>query len=113
MKYDLEERTAKFAQNIVISLKKVSVDHISRPLVTQLIRSASSIGANYMEANGSESKKDFIHKCSICKKEAKETKYFIRLLCDTYPEFKNNLEIFADEANQLSLIFGAITKKKV
>ncbi|KKR62780.1 MAG: hypothetical protein UU01_C0002G0003 [Parcubacteria group bacterium GW2011_GWA2_40_37] len=60
--YDLEERTAKFGENLILLCKKLKQDTITRPLISQLIRSGTSIGANYMEANGASSKKDFINK---------------------------------------------------
>ena len=65
--YDLEERTAKFGENIIVLCKGVKQDSISKPIINQLVRSATSIGANYMEANGASSKKDFRNKIHICK----------------------------------------------
>ena len=56
MVYDLEERTAKFGESIIVLCKKIKQDTITRPLISQLVRSATSIGANYMEANGASSK---------------------------------------------------------
>ena len=58
-KYDLEERTAKFAENIIRIMKKVSLNTVNKPIISQLIRSSTSVGANYCEANGSRSKKDY------------------------------------------------------
>jgi len=78
--YDLEERTAKFAENIVLFAKTIKRNAVNLPLVNQLVKSATSIGANYMEANGASSKRDFKNKISICKKEARETKYWLGLL---------------------------------
>jgi four helix bundle protein len=73
--YDLEERTAKFGERIIIFCKGLSQDAITKPLINQLIRSGTSIGANYMEANCAVSKKDFNNKIHICKKESQETKH--------------------------------------
>lgn len=70
MKYDLEERCCKFAENVIVFLKKLPKDRLLEPLAIQLIRSATSIGANYMEANQASSKRDFRNKITICKKEA-------------------------------------------
>ncbi len=67
--YDLEERTAIFGQNIISLCKNIGINNISGPLINQIIRSGTSIGANYMEANAASSKKDFVNKISICKKE--------------------------------------------
>src|SRR3989344_7144665 len=69
-KYDLEERTAKFGEEIIRLCRTTKKDIITIPLINQIIRSATSIGANYMEANGASSKKDFRNKIFICKKEA-------------------------------------------
>lgn len=66
--YDLEERTAVFAENIIKLCKKTNHNSINMPIISQLIRSRTSIGANYMEANGASSKKDFKNKIFICKK---------------------------------------------
>src|SRR4030042_3793950 len=84
IKYDLEERTAKFGENIINFCKNIKKDVISIPIISQLVRSATSIGANYMEANGASSRKDFKNKIHICKKESQETKHWLRMLtcCD-------------------------------
>ena len=71
-KFDLEERTAKFGEEIILFCKSLKQDVITRPLINQLIRSGTSIGANYCEANNASSKKDFRNKIFICKKEAQE-----------------------------------------
>lgn len=70
-KYDLQERTAKFGEAVIIFASKIPDSPINRSLVSQIVRSATSIGANYMEADGAESKKDFQHKIGICKKRIK------------------------------------------
>ena len=74
-RYDLEERTAQFGEAVIELVKTLLQDPINNPLLSQIVRAATSVGANYMEADGAESKKDFRHKISICKKEAKETKH--------------------------------------
>ena len=90
-KYDLEERTFKFAEDVIGICKTVKKDIVSTPVISQLIRSATSIGANYMEANGASSKKDFANKIFICKKEAQETKYWLRILAVCFDLDFNNL----------------------
>ncbi|NTV41278.1 MAG: four helix bundle protein [Candidatus Moranbacteria bacterium] len=87
-KYDLEERTAIFGENIIGFCKSIKQDTITRPLVSQLIRSGTSIGANYCEANNASSKKDFRNKIFICKKEAQETKYWLRMIAGCLEEKK-------------------------
>ena len=76
-KYDLEDRTAKFGECVIRFSRKITEDSVSRPLISQLIRAGTSVGANYSEADDAESKKDFKHKIGICKKEARETKHWL------------------------------------
>ena len=110
-KYDLEERTARFGENIILMCRKIDRnDNIAKPLINQIIRSATSIGANYMEADGAESKKDFKHKIGICKKESKETKHWLRMLAITVPELKDEIRLKWKEAQELTLIFSAIIR---
>lgn len=108
-KYDLEERTAKFGENIIRLCKNVRATNISGPIINQLVRSATSIGANYMEANGASSKKDFTNKIFICKKESQETKHWLRMLTSATPEYSEQLEELWKEAQELTLIFNKIT----
>jgi four helix bundle protein len=111
-RFDLEERTAKFAQEIVVFLKTVPITPLTEILVRQSMRSGTSIGANYCEANNAESKKDFHHSISRCKKEARETMYWLRLIAGSAPSHRDNAIHPWNEARQLQLIFGAINKKK-
>lgn len=108
-KYDLEDRTAKFGEEIIDFCKGIALNIISKPIVSQLIRSATSIGANYMEANGASSKKDFKNKIFICKKEAGETKYWLRMLARCMPEKKEKIREFWKECQELTMIFQKIT----
>ncbi|MCX7955526.1 MAG: four helix bundle protein [Patescibacteria group bacterium] len=80
MKYDLEERITKLAENIISLCKEISRNKITFPLIDQLVRSGTSIEVNYTEANGDASKKDFRNKIILAKKEAMETKYWLRLI---------------------------------
>ncbi|MBW6432081.1 four helix bundle protein [Patescibacteria group bacterium] len=107
--YDLEERTAIFSLNIIDICNKIRKNDINRPLISQLIRSATSIGANYREANGASSVKDFKNKIYICKKEAKESTYWLMLLKNNNPKQSGHLATLEDEAQQLVLIFSKIT----
>lgn len=79
-KYDLIERTAVFGENVICFLMTIERNELIKSIVSQLIRSATSIGANYMEADAAESKKDFEHKIGICRKESKETMHWFRML---------------------------------
>lgn len=105
--YDLEERVSLFSESIIDFLKIISRTEITKPLINQLVRSATSVGANYCEASEASSKKDFINKISISKKECRETKYWLRLIAHTLPEHKESIRMLWKEAQELNLIFAA------
>lgn len=109
--YDLEERTAKFGEDVIEFAKKVPKNTVTIPLIGQLVRSGTSVGSNYCEADCAESRKDFEHKLGICKKEAKETKHWLRMIAKAVPELKNEAKTLWKEANELQLIFISIVKK--
>lgn len=106
--YNLEERTAKFGELTIELCKKLRQDNISAPIINQFIRSSTSIGANYMEANGASSRRDFQNKIFICKKEAQETKHWLRMLAKCFPEYANELRKLWIEVQELTLIFQKI-----
>ena len=110
--YNLEERTAKFGIEVIIFCKKSVKNAVINPLISQLVRSATSIGANYMEADGAESKKDFYHKIGICKKEAKETMHWFRMIGETDESLKSECRRLWKEAHELALIFSAIINRR-
>lgn len=110
-KYDLEERTAKFGEEIIRFTQKIPKNPINLPLISQLVRSGTSVGANYCEADDAESGKDFKHKIGICKKEARETKHWLRMIVVAIPELKDDSRKLWQEANELNLIFNAIIRK--
>ena len=89
--YDLEERTTKFSKELISLCKKCRLDTISKPIVSQLVRSGTSVGANYSEANGASSKKDFRSKIFICKKESKETMYWLLRYSQTSQKVQSKL----------------------
>ncbi len=107
-KYNLEERTSDFGRQIIRFCRTLSQDTISKPLISQIVRSATSIGANYMEANGAVSKKDFINKISLCKKEAQETRHWLKMFEECFPEKLNIIKELSQESHELSLIFQKI-----
>ncbi|PLX27378.1 four helix bundle protein [Candidatus Parcubacteria bacterium] len=109
MKYDLEERTIMFSKSVIRLLKNIRLNEYNRNIISQLIRSATSVGANYCEANGASSKKDFRNKIYICKKEIKETRYWIEILAEINCEEKKKLRIIWSEAHELTLIFNKIS----
>lgn len=108
--FDLEERTAKFGEAIIMFLKVIQKNEITRPLIGQLVHSGTSIGANYMEADGAESRKDFIHKLGICKKECKETKHWLRMISTAETNTQEKCRELWKEAQELTLIFSTIIK---
>lgn len=109
--FDLEERTAKFGEDVIKFLKKVPQNPITKPLITQLAKSSTSVGANYCEADDAESKRDFKHKIGICKKESRESKHFLRMIAIAYPDSKESAKVLWKEAKELNLIFNSIYKK--
>lgn len=111
-KYDLAKRTSKFGADIIIFVRSIKENNINKSIINQLIRSATSIGANYMEADCAESKKDFVHKIGICKKESKETTHWLHMLATAEPILSEKCRIHWKEAHELTLIFSAIAKRK-
>ncbi len=115
--FDLEERTAKFGENVIELCLKINKNTLINPIINQLIRSSTSIGANYMEADGACSRKDFRNKIYICKKESQETKHWLRMLNKCLPTEEIKIKKLWREAQELSMIFGKIAssvdKKKI
>jgi len=107
-KYDLEERTFIFARHVILFSKRLPKNTINYELISQLVRAACSVGANYREANEALSKKDFIHRIKICRKEAKETSYWINLIQSANPESNNDCAAFERETMELRKIFSSI-----
>jgi four helix bundle protein len=109
MIYDLEDRTKKFSIDLIKFLKTIKRDSDNDNIIFQLMKSGTSFGANYHEANGASSARDFFNKISICLKESKETKYWIESLVVTNPERKEELRVFWARTHEFVLIFGKIT----
>lgn len=106
--YDLEERTAKFGEDIIKFSKTIPVNEITKRLIPQLVAAGTSVGANYCEADDAESPKDFKHKIGICKKESRECKHFLRMIAIAVEELKSEARILWQEAKELNLIFNSI-----
>jgi len=111
MQYKLEERVEKFGENIIDLVKKVKVTVMTEPIINQLIRSGTSVGANYFEANGASSRKDFINKVYISKKEVKETQHWLRMISRVDEMIKIDARILYKEAQELGMIFSTIITK--
>lgn len=106
--YDLSERTAVFGENVIAFTKKLPRNEINKPLINQTVRSSTSIGANYMEADCADTKKDFRYKISLCKKEAKESMHWFRMFAKANPSHKQECRDLWQEAHELTLIFSSI-----
>jgi len=111
-RYDLTERTAKFGEDIIEFAKEFPNTPINRPLILQLVRAGTSIGANYMEADAAESKKDFRHKIGLCKKESKETMHWLRMIAKANQEKKEEARRLWKKTHELALIFSSILHPK-
>ncbi|MDX2226368.1 MAG: four helix bundle protein [Verrucomicrobiae bacterium] len=109
-KFDLEERTAIFGENVIKFAKNVKPNPVNTPLINQVVRSATSVGANYCEADDASSKKDFIHKIGLCRKEARETKHWLRMLAIAETNSRDELAQLWQEAKELHLIFASIVR---
>ena len=107
-RYDLEERTAKFGEAIIEFAKKIPVTPVTRHLIGQLVGAVTSVGANYGEADDAVSKKDFRHKIGICKREARESKFFLRMIVKAVPNMREGAKPLWQEAKELHLIFAKI-----
>lgn len=108
---DLEDRMSKFGEEIIVFCKSLKQGIITKPLINQLVRSATSIGANYLETNNASSKKDFRNKVYIAKKEAEETKHWLKMIKAALPDQTATLRIFWAENHELVLILQAIVNK--
>ena len=104
----MEERTAKFGEKIIEFAKSLSRNEVTKPIITQLVKCGTSVGANYCEADDAESGRDFKHKIGICKKEAREAKHFLRMAATAVPEMKDQARKLWQEAKELNLIFNKI-----
>jgi len=110
--YDLEDRTLTFAQDVRLFVKTIRKTTGNVEDGKQLIKSSGSVGANYIEANEALSKKDFILRIKICRKEAKESRYWLKLIdTDDDPEKNKTRDYLVNESTELMKIFGAILQK--
>ncbi len=118
--YDLEERTARFGEMVIEFAKTIPQNPVTNRIIAQLIGAGTSVGANYVEADDAVSKRDFLKSIGTCRKEARETKHFLRMAVRALPNLKPEARKIWMEARELHLIFSkiwrsgkAITKKNV
>ena len=106
--YDLEERTARFGEAIILFARKLPLSPVNNRLIDQLIGAGTSVGANYCEADDGVSRKDFKHRIGTCRKEARETKFFLRMIAVAMPQLKPAARDLWREAHALHRIFSRI-----
>ncbi len=109
--YNFEERTLEFGKRIIRLCKALPYDGINNKLISQLVRSGTSVGANYREANETETKKDFSFRMRISRKEAKETLYWLQLIIEANPIFHDRIKPLLQETSELVKICAAIIEK--
>ncbi|MFQ5798611.1 MAG: four helix bundle protein [Bacteroidota bacterium] len=110
--YDLEKRTFQFAKKVALLCQNLKKTTTNYEYARQLIRSSGSVGANYIEANEALGKRDFVMKIKTCRKESKESAYWIRLILETNGEEpKQEASALMNEAVELKKIFSAIVEK--
>lgn len=108
--FDLAERTSKFGEEIIKFSKRISENSVTKPVISQLVRAGTSVGANYCEADNAESRKDFAHKIGICKKESREAMHWLRMTAVAVSNLKDEARTLWQEAKELNLIFNAIVR---
>src|SRR5438270_7341974 len=106
--YDLEERTARFGESVIDFARTIPQDAVTNRLIGQLVGAATSVGASYVEADDAVSKKEFLKNIGTCRKEARETKHFLRMVVRAVPELKPEARKLWTEARELNLIFSKI-----
>ena len=109
--FDLEERTARFGEAVICFAKKIPQNPVNNRLIEQLVGAGTSVGANYCEADDGVSRKDFKHKIGTSRKEARETKFFLRMVATAEPNLKSEARVLWQEAKELHLIFSSIWRK--
>src|ERR1051325_1656262 len=102
--YDLAERTTRFGETVIDFARKIPVDPVTQPLISQVVRAGTSVGANYCEADDAATKKEFRYKIGTCRKEARETKYWIRVIAKAVPELCPNARLLWQEADRKSVV---------
>jgi four helix bundle protein len=106
--FDLEKRTAAFGESVIEFCQTVGRTAITKPLISQLVRSACRVGANYCEADESATNREFRYRISLCRREARETKHWLRMLVAASKESAETARVLWKEADELTRIFAAI-----
>ena len=108
---DIRERSFEFAFRIIALCRQLPKDEVNRILINQVLRSGTSIGANLEEAQGANTRPEFINCTNIAKKEARETNYWLKLIAEANPSFKNRMKTLVDESEAITKILTASVKK--
>ena len=108
--YDLEERTARFGEAVIDFTRMIPQEAVTNRIISQLVGAATSVGANYVEADDAVSKKEFLKSIGTCKKETREVKHFLRMAVRAVPELKAEARKLWLEARELHLIFSKIRR---
>lgn len=109
--FDLEERTARFGEAVLAFAKALPASAVMRPLISQLVRSGTSVGANYSEADETGTRKDFRYRIALCTREVKETMHWLRMISSAAPNSKAKARDLWREARELQLILASIHRK--
>ncbi|OYV06401.1 MAG: four helix bundle protein [Verrucomicrobiales bacterium VVV1] len=109
-KFDLEERTAAFGEAIIEFAMSIKESAVMRPLISQIVRAGTSAGANYCEADDAVSRKEFVLKINTCRKETRETKFWLRMIVKADPNLRDPAAVLWKESNELHLIFSKIRR---
>ncbi len=109
--YDLAERTSVYGEQVIRFARSLHLDAINSPLIRQLVRSATSVGANYAEADEAGSRKEFRYRISLCCRETRECKHWLRMLAVATVDARDQARTLWKEANELNLIFATIHRK--
>jgi len=110
--YDLEKRTAHFGEAVIDFAKTIPQTAVTSRLISQLVGAATSVAANYVEADDAISKREFLKNIGTCRKEACEVKHFLRMVVRAVPELKPTARPLWLEAKELHLIFSKIWRSK-
>lgn len=111
-RYDLSERAALFGETVIRFAQRIPQSPVTNRLIDQLVGAGTSVGANYCEADEGVSRKDFMHRIGICKKEARESQFFLRMIVTAQPSLKMDARAVWKEARELKLIFAAIFRQR-
>jgi len=110
VEFDLEERTALFGEAVIRFAKTIPLNKVTESLISQLVRAGTSVGANYIEADDADSRKDFRYRIGVARREARETMHWLRMVVAGEEQLKTEARILWQEAKELNLIFGKIRR---